>query len=230
MAVQKLPELTRSLPYHAQIVGGLQERRSGGVPRLALLKLAALLHDNAKPQTKERHEDGSVSFYGHQDIGAVVAFAIAQRLRISRSDGQYIGMIVKEHMRPGQLRAGEVTRRAIVRFFRDTGEAGSDVLIHELADHMATRGPATTISGWEDHLAWIGHFLQMHYEQPPAPLQPLLRGDELMAELDLPAGPLVGELLHEIAEARASGEISDREAALALARQIRLNTKGTTDI
>jgi tRNA nucleotidyltransferase/poly(A) polymerase len=230
VAVQKIPGLTRTLPYQEQIMVGLRERRGGGVPRLALLKLAALLHDNAKPQTKELHEDGSVSFHGHQDIGAVVALAIAQRLRISRADSNYLGMIVKEHMRPGQLRAaGEITQRAMVRFFRDTGGAGSDVLIHELADHMATRGPATTITGWDAHLAWIGHLLQMHYQQPPAPIEPLLRGDELMAELEMQAGPLVGELLREIAEARASGEISDREAALALARRMYAEVQAQTN-
>ncbi len=47
------------------------------------------------------------------------------------------------------------------------------------------------------------------------PAQPLLRGDEL----GLPSGPLIGELLAEIAEERAAGVVSTREEALDLVRR-----------
>jgi hypothetical protein len=47
------------------------------------------------------------------------------------------------------------------------------------------------------------------------PAQPLLRGDEL----GLPPGPLIGELLAEIAEERAAGVVSTREEALELVRR-----------
>jgi poly(A) polymerase/tRNA nucleotidyltransferase (CCA-adding enzyme) len=50
--------------------------------------------------------------------------------------------------------------------------------------------------------------------------QPLLRGDELVAELEIPPGPRVGRLLDELAEARFAGEISDRQSALAAARAV----------
>jgi hypothetical protein len=50
--------------------------------------------------------------------------------------------------------------------------------------------------------------------------QPLLRGDELAAELDIPPGPVVGRLLDGLAEARFAGEISDRQSALAAARAL----------
>ena len=42
---------------------------------------------------------------------------------------------------PDFPRANEVTLRAVQRFFHATGDAGPDVLLHLLADHMATRGP-----------------------------------------------------------------------------------------
>lgn len=221
VAVQSYPELRRELPYAEQIAAGLNERRGGGVRRAVLLKLAALLHDNAKPQTKVRHEDGSVTFYGHQEQGAVVAMAIAQRLRLGRVDVAYVGAVVREHMRPGQIRAsGQLTRRAVVRLFGAAGDAGADVLLHELADHLATRGPHLDLVGWQAHLAWVELVLTAHYERPTPPAEPLLRGDALMAELGIGPGPQLGTLLREIAEAYASGEIVDREGALALARRL----------
>jgi hypothetical protein len=47
-----------------------------------------------------------------------------------------------------------------------------------------------------------------------------LRGDELIAELAVPKGPRVGQLLTELAEAQYAGELSTREQALAYARQL----------
>jgi acyl transferase domain-containing protein len=47
---------------------------------------------------------------------------------------------------------------------------------------------------------------------------PLVRGDELARELGIRPGPVLGELLEAVAEARFAGEVSTREEAVALAR------------
>jgi poly(A) polymerase/tRNA nucleotidyltransferase (CCA-adding enzyme) len=123
-------------------------------------------------------------------------------------------------MRPGQLRAAEhVTPRAVARFFRDTDPAGPDVLLHELADHLATRGPMLDPEDWRAHLAWSGSMLDALWGAPPEQRQPLLNGHDLIGEFGLEPGKLVGELLREVHEAQAAGEISTREQALDLARQ-----------
>lgn len=219
VALRAHPALAGELPYAERIAALMAERHAGGHSRGALLKLAALLHDIAKPQTAEEHPDGTVSFYGHQEIGAQVAGAVAQRLRVSRADTGYVCTVVREHMRPGQLRTGEViTPRAVARFFRDLGGAGPDVLLHELADHLATRGPGASARGWAAHLAFVEAMLAQHYEPPPERATPLLDGRTLMAELGIAPGPTVGALLREVAEAQAAGEITTREEALALAR------------
>ncbi len=221
VAVQTYPGLRRELPFAERLAALLAEGRAGGHRRAALLKLAALLHDNAKPQTRAVHPDGKVSFYEHQTIGAEVAARIGRRLRLSRHDCGYVALVVREHMRPGQLRAGEVlTVRAVNRLFRDLGDAGPDVLLHELADHLATRGPYVDPQGWEAHLAWVEALLE-HYYAPRAERSiPLLDGNDLMAALGMGPGPAVGELLREIGEAQAAGEVTTREEALALARRL----------
>jgi putative nucleotidyltransferase with HDIG domain len=219
VAVQRNSGLRRELPFAPQLEALLSERRAGGHRRAALLKLAGLLHDNAKPQTKERHPDGTVSFHGHQDVGAEVARSIARRLRLSKADTQYATLVVREHMRPGQLRTADVlTTRAVTRFFRDLGDAGPDVLLHELADHLATRGSHFNQRGWAAHLAWVELMLSHYYLPPPEGRAPLVDGHGLMRELELKPGPLIGQLLREIAEAQAAGEVKTREEALALAQ------------
>lgn len=216
-AVRAHPHITRSLPYAEQFTALLAERRSGGHSRTALLKLAVLLHDNAKPQTKIVQPDGSVTFYGHQELGADAAARIGKRLRLGRSDSGYVALVVRQHMRPGQLRTADVlTARARTRFFRDTDDAGPDVLLHELADHLATRGPNLSVEGWQAHLAWVRIMLDGYWGAPtPEQRPPLLNGHDLMTAFSLPPGPLLGTILGELSEAQAAEEITTRDEALA---------------
>jgi poly(A) polymerase/tRNA nucleotidyltransferase (CCA-adding enzyme) len=220
VAAQTHPGLPRSLPYTEHLREHMQHSPSASFSRAALLKLATLLHDNAKPQTKQPKAGGGVTFYGHPEIGADVAYESARRLRLSRQAASYIALVAREHMRPGQLRAAErVTPRAVARFFRDTDPAGPDVLLHELADHLATRGPMLDPEDWRNHLAWSGGMLDALWGAPPERRQPLLNGHDLINELGLEPGKLVGDLLREIHEAQAAGEIDSREQALDLARR-----------
>lgn len=224
-AVAAHPELPRKLPYAAAYQAHLALPLNGGhgYSRNTLLKLAALLHDNAKPQTKVDRPDGSVTFYGHQEQGAAVAAEIARRLRLSRQTANYLHTIVAAHMRPGQLRAApEVGRRAVARFFRDLGAAGPDVLLIGLADHLAARGPQIDPPDWQAHLLWVGAMLDAYWgeQNENGAVQPLVDGHVLMAELGLEPGKIVGQLLREIGEAQAAGEIGNRAQALTLARRL----------
>ncbi|MDW8403732.1 HD domain-containing protein [Chloroflexus sp.] len=222
VAAQTHPQLSRALPFAQQYHELLSQRR-GIVRRAALLKLAALLHDNAKPYTKVSHPDGTVTFYGHQSLGAETVAQIGRRLRLSRADTGYLVSVVREHMRPGQMRDSEqLSERGINRFFRDTGDAGPDILLHELADHLATRGPWLNPEAWQQHLAWLGAILERYWNPPAPPAPPLIRGDELMAALQIGPGPEVGRLLKLIHEAQLAGDIHNAEEALALARALRV--------
>ena len=60
--------------------------------------------------------------------------------------------------------------------------------------------------------------LDWRRDGPPAPL---LRGDELAAELGIEPGPELGELLAELEAAQYAGEVGSREEALERARRVR---------
>jgi putative nucleotidyltransferase with HDIG domain len=220
VAIQAHPELRYTSVYRAELRQHFMGTVGEHYPRAALFKLGTLLHDIAKPQTKQDKPDGGVSFHEHQSIGGEIAVAIARRLGFDDIAAHYVRTIVREHMRPGQLAAlDEVTLRAVQRFFHATGDAGPDVLLHLLADHMATRGPNLNIFGWIAQAKWIDALLDLIWGEEPELTSPLLDGHELMRELGLTPGPQIGRLLAAIGEAQASGEIATREQALALARR-----------
>lgn len=213
-----------SLAYRSRYAAQLREHITqpvGRYPRPALFKLGALLHDIAKPQTKQDKPGGGVSFHEHQTIGGEVAAGIARRLGFEPGEAGYVRAVVREHMRPGQLAAqGEVTLRAVQRFFSATGDAGPDVLLHLLADHMATRGPNLSVRSWIAQAQWIDALLETIWGEEVAITPPLANGDDLMRELGLRPGPQIGQLLAAIGEAQASDTIATREEALALARRM----------
>jgi len=117
------------------------------------------------------------------------------------------------------------THRAIYRYFRDSGEAGIDILFLSLADHLATRGPQLNLAHWQEHAQMVEYVLAQHFEQErlvvPAKL---VDGHDLIRIFGLSPGPKIGQLLEAVREAQASGEVATREEALAYIRD-RLATK-----
>lgn len=193
-----------------------------GRDRMLLLKMAALLHDIGKPETQTVDDDGRIHFYGHESAGARRAASLMRALRFSREEALRVRTITEAHLRPAHLaRGGTVTRRAVYRYFRDTGDAGVDVVLLSLADHLATWGPNLRGARWAARLEVAELLLYHYFEQPQASVRPQLpvSGHDLMRALDLPPGPEIGRLLDLLREAVAAGEIRTREEALDLARE-----------
>lgn len=211
-----------------QLRANLAEEPVEGRSRHALLKLAGLLHDVAKPQTKAPDATGRIRFFGHTEQGAEMASNVMRRLRFGEREVAYAALLVGEHLRPLQLAApGEApTRRALFRFFRDLGEAAGALLLLSLADHVAARGPLLEPPEWRRHLAYTGHLLHERYTNQTVVRPPrLLTGHDLMAELGLTPGPEIGRLLAALEEAQAAGEVGDRDQALAFLRRLAARTR-----
>jgi poly(A) polymerase len=219
-------EVLAMTPWSEVLAQHFAQQVSSGSTRRSLLKLAALLHDVAKPQTKAIGEDGRTHFLGHAKLGAALAVDILERLRFSGKEVKLVEVMIRYHLRPGQMGQGELpTHRAIYRYFRDSGEAGIDILFLSLADHLATRGPCLDLNGWQEHTHLVKYVLAQHFEQErlvtPAKL---VDGHDLIRIFGLRPGPKVGQLLEAVREAQASGEVATKEEALAYIRD-RLATK-----
>ncbi|HEX9388033.1 MAG TPA: hypothetical protein VF918_17040, partial [Anaerolineales bacterium] len=63
--------------------------------------------------------------------------------------------------------------------------------------------------------------LENYWEKPQEIVTPprLLDGNELMSELGLEPGRIIGQLLETIREGQATGKVTNREQALDLARE-----------
>lgn len=209
-------EVLDPVPWSARLQEHFNEETDHGSTRRSLLKLAALLHDIAKPQTKTI-EEGRARFLGHPQQGADEAAAIMERLRFSRREIQHIELLVKYHLRPTQMsQEGVPTRRAIYRFFRDTDESGIDILFLSLADHLAARGPELDLAQWREHAGMTGYVLERNFEEASlSKPQKLIDGNDIMKAYRLAPGPQIGELLEALKEAQAEGEVKDKQGALA---------------
>jgi poly(A) polymerase len=205
-----------TVPWSARLREHFDEEISHGSTRRTLLKLAALLHDIAKPRTKAITEDGRARFLGHPQEGANDAAAIMERLRFTNREIQLVGLLVKYHLRPTQMsHEGTPTLRAIYRYFRDTGDTGIDILFLSLADHLAARGPDLDLEQWREHTQMTDYVINRHFEEENL-LQPpkLLDGHDIMRTFGLEPGRRIGELLEALREAQATGEVADKQEAI----------------
>lgn len=193
----------------------------------AALFFAALYHDVDKPATKTVEPSGRIRFFDHDIQGAKTASKRGQRFNLSNDEVERIQTIIKNHMRfhffTNRLENDkqEPSRKSIYRFFREAGEAGLDLVLLGLADLRGTRGPTLTQETWTAALDVARILLENYWEKPEETVAPprLLDGNDLMKELDLRPGRLIGQLLEAIREGQATGKIDSREQAFDFARQ-----------
>jgi poly(A) polymerase len=214
-------DMLSTAPWSDAIDRHLSQEVSSGSNHKVLLKLGGLFHDIAKPMTKSIDETGRARFLGHAKQGAAITANILERLRLSNREIKLVESLVYHHLRPAQMANDELpTQRAIYRYFRDTGEAGIDILLLALADYLASRGPLASMEEWRKHCQLINYILAEHDKQQ-AKILPveLIDGHDIMDTFDLAPGPLIGKLLAMVNEAHASGELSTREEALTLVQR-----------
>ncbi len=187
-----------------------------GCSEVAMLKLAALLHDLGKPLTRTVEEDGT-HFYRHSVVGEEMATAIGERLRFSREAQRRVALLVREHLRPGFLADLEPpSPRALNRFFRRLGGEAVAALLLGLADRMAARGPAAS-EEWLVRLARTANeLLAEHFRRLGHPeAKVLLDGHQIMARYGLQPGRLVGKALALLRRAQEEGLVHTPEQAQA---------------
>ncbi|MCL0075664.1 HD domain-containing protein [Dehalococcoidia bacterium] len=222
VALTREGDLLDSLTFSLDLADHFGQEVAGGRTRRGLIKLAALLHDVAKPQTKRIDENGRMRFLGHSQQGASTTDSIMERLRFSSRERRMVTRMIDQHLRPGHLSNGDEmpTRRAIYRYFRDTADVGIDTLFLSLADHLVTRGPALEMEGWQKHVEVTRYMLARWFEEETTLSPPrLINGHDLIDQFGLAPGPRIGVILETVREAQASGEIATKEEALDFVRK-----------
>jgi tRNA nucleotidyltransferase/poly(A) polymerase len=211
--------------YREQIAAHFADSLNTDRSVRAALFFAALYHDVEKPATRSVDETGRIRFFDHDARGADVAAERGRAFNLSNDEIERIQKIIQHHMRfhfftdRMENDKQEPSRKAIYRYFRDAGKAGIDLVLLGLADLRGTRGNELTQETWIAALDIARILLENYWEKREETVAPprLLDGNELMRELNLRPGPIVGQLLEAIREGQATGKITTREDAIQFA-------------
>jgi putative nucleotidyltransferase with HDIG domain len=205
-------------PHAAQADGFLRGELANGLSRWQALRFAAVLHDIAKPQTRDVTPEGRITFMGHDTAGAGMAGEILTRLRASVRLRDHVAALARNHLRLGFLvHQMPLSRRTVYHYLKATDPVGVDVTVLSVADRLATRGSRSE-EAIAAHLELAGQLLGDALEWLEHPPRPPVRGDELAEALGIPPGPELGALLAELQEAAYAGEITSRQGAIDRAR------------
>jgi poly(A) polymerase len=202
----------------------LAEPLADEMSRGTALRFGALLHDIGKPATRGER-DGYVTFIGHDGEGAEIVGGLCRRLRASGRLSRHLQALTLHHLRLGFLvHEAPLPPRRVHEYLRATQPVAADVTLLTVADRLSARGsgPFATEEAIEAHLdlarQMLAAALDWHRDGPP---EPLLRGDELAAELGIEHGPELGDLMADLEAAQYAGEVSTRDEAMERARRLR---------
>jgi hypothetical protein len=201
-------------------VDGSLDREVGGVPLAALVRLGALLHDVAKPATAV-FEGGRLRFPRHGPRGAELMWERLPALGFEPGATDLVTRLIRHHLRPRELlREGGATDRAVRKFVADLDGHVLPLMLVNLADGMATRGPGYTRENYRRHCAFVNYVVARAWAVADEGEAPLVTGDDLIAELDLGGGRLLGAVLTSVRRAQLERAVTTRHEALALARSV----------
>ena len=183
-----------------------------------ILRIAALLHDVGKPKTRAWSDKTSdFTFYDHDRVGAELAEPIAARLRFSNDDRTRIVSLVRNHL---FHYSSECTDSAVRRWIRRVGAERLDDLY--TLNEADVRAKGREFRSDLDALARLkAHVARVLAEGTALSTRDLkVNGHDLIQELGLRPGRVIGEILDALLEAVTSDPgANDREALLAKARE-----------
>ena len=205
-------------PAHSKDVFEHVLRVVAGTPPRPALRWGALLHDIAKPRTRSV-EDGKVHFFGHEDVGAVMARDILRRLRFDRPFIEFVSKLVRMHMRVNAY-LPDWTDGAVRRLMLDAGDALPDLLDLSRADITSYRPEKVAravarVNELEARCAWLRE------EAERVPIKSPLDGNDLMALFAREPGPWLRMVKDRLLGMVIDGalEPDDRERATEIARE-----------
>ncbi|MEO5656936.1 MAG: HD domain-containing protein [Nitrospiria bacterium] len=202
----------------------------GGRPNAEVI-FAVLLHDVAKPATIATPEkDGTdrIRFHGHDRVGAGMARAICERLKLSQFphesdwhiDAERLAWLVAHHLLlvNGEIEA--MKHSTIERYFFADPKAGEELLMLMWADGSATLPPSGTpdLTNYRAMRARIAKLLELDRNRKGLP-PPVIDGRRIMTEFNLAPGPAVGKYLALVREAQLAGEIATADDAVTWLRR-----------
>lgn len=159
-----------------------------------LVKFAALLHDIGKAKTHNIEEDGNVTFYNHDLVGANISLQISKRFNLSNTQTDKIYKLIRWHMFSTNENQ---TDSAIRRFIKNVGlENIEDIMALRIGDRLG--GDTRTPVSWrmEEFRKRIDQVL----EKPFSITDLKVSGNDVMEILKISPSPKVGQILNKLFE------------------------------
>lgn len=169
------------------------------------LALGALFHDVGKPGTYAVKDDGRITFYEHEHLGAKMTEDILRRLRFSNQEIDIVVSCVQNHMKFGHV---QHMRSGKLKQFMSRDHFDTELELHRI-DCLSSHGKL-------DNYEFLKKKKIEFAEENLRP-KPLLDGNDLI-QLGLLPGPLMKVLLNESYDKQMDGEIKARDEALNFAR------------
>jgi poly(A) polymerase len=176
-----------------------------------VLRLAALFHDVGKPKTRSIGSQG-VSFHHHEVVGARMARDRLRALRFPTEVVEQVSQLVFLHLRFHGYGDDVWTDAAVRRYVRDAGPLLDR--LNELTrcdcttrNERRARELAARMDALEARIAWLAEREEL------ASIRPDIDGTRVMELLGVAPGPVVGEALAMLLDARMEeGPLGAEEA------------------
>ena len=153
------------------------------------VRLAALLHDVAKPRVK-RGEGSDATFYNHEVVGAKMTAQILNRLKFSKKDIEKIVKLVRYHL--FYYNVDEVTESSVRRLVRQTGPENMEELLQvRYCDRIGSGVPKAE----PYKLRHLKYVIEKISRDPLSVKMLKATGADIMKKLDISPGPKIGQIL-----------------------------------
>jgi len=183
----------------------------------AIVRLATLIHDIGKPKTFKKQDNGVITFYNHELVSGRIARDIAKRLRFSKKQAEKFYRLVRYH----QFTVDEKqTDSSLRRFIRNVGlENVSDMIDLRVGDRL---GGGARETSWR--LEEFKKRLIEVQKQPFTVHDLKITGHDVMRELGIKPGPIVGMVLNKIYDEVVEKKVENKKEVLVkLLKELTLN-------
>ena len=153
------------------------------------VRLAALLHDVAKPKT-QKIINGVATFYNHEYLGAKMVDKIMTRLKFSNEDRLRVVNLVKNHM--FYYNVGEVTAASVRRLIVKVGKENlKDLIDLRIGDRLGSGTP----KAMPYKLRHLQYMMEAVQNDPISVKMLKINGEDLIKILQIAPGPKIGAIL-----------------------------------